>query len=97
MDVQQLNVTRVAAAESNPTGLWAGAPALAATTVDMVNTSGFDVLVTVTAGTVTSVKKNGVALASAAVAAPGLPVHLRPGHKLNVTYSVAPTLQWSYV
>jgi len=96
MDVQQYNVTYEAAAESNPVGLWSGAPSLAASTVDMVNTSGHDVLVTVTAGTVTSVKKNGVQLAAAAVAAPGLPVHLRPGHVLNITYSVAPTLQWSY-
>ena len=95
MDVQQLNVTRVAAAEANPTGLWAGAPTLASAT-DLVNTSGHDVEVSVTAGTVTAIKKNGVTLATAAVAAPGLNVRLRPGHKLNITYSVAPTLQWVY-
>lgn len=95
MDVQQFNVTSVAAAEENPTGLWAGAPTLASAT-DLVNTSGHDVEVSVTAGTVTAIKKNGVTLASAAVAAPGLLVRLRPSHKLNITYSVAPTLQWSY-
>lgn len=92
MDVQQLNVTRVAAAEANPTGVWAGAPALAASTVNMTNTSGFDVEVLITGGTVTFVKKNGVTMATAT----GVTVRLRPSHTLSITYSVAPTLQWSY-
>ena len=93
MDVQQLNVTLVAAAEANPTGVWAGAPALAASTVAMTNTSGFDVIVGISAGTVTVVKKNGVTLT--AITTPAQ-VHLRPGHTLAITYSVAPTLQWVY-
>lgn len=92
MDVQQLNVTLEAAAETNPTGLWSGAPALAASTVGMTNTSGHDVEVLITSGTVTFVKKNGVTLATAT----GVTVRLRPSHVLAITYSVAPTLQWSY-
>jgi hypothetical protein len=92
MDVQQYNVTVAAAAESNPVGVWSGAPSLAASTVDMVNTSGHDVEVTVTGGTVTFVKKNGATMATAT----GATVRLRPGHVLNLTYSVAPTLQWTY-
>jgi hypothetical protein len=92
MDVAQLNTTYKAAAEENPTGLWAGAPSLAASTVAMENTSGHDVEVLITSGTVTFVKKNGVTLATAT----GVTVRLRPSHKLAITYSVAPTLQWSY-
>lgn len=92
MDVQQLNTTLEAAAEANPTGLWAAAPALAATTVAMTNTSGHDVEVLITSGTVTAVKKNGVTMATAT----GATVRLRPSHTLSITYSVAPTLQWSY-
>jgi hypothetical protein len=96
VDVQELNTTLVAAAAENPTGVWAGAPAAASAT-DLVNTSGYDVEVQLVAGTVTSIKKNGVQLASAAVAAPGLIVRLQPGHVLNVTYSVVPTtFQWTY-
>jgi hypothetical protein len=96
MDVAQLNTLNEAAAESNPVGVWAGAPAAASAT-DLVNTSGHDVEVQLIAGTVTAIKKNGVTLASAAVSAPGLIVRLRPGHVLNVTYSVVPTtFQWTY-
>jgi hypothetical protein len=96
MDVQQYNSTYKAVCEEVPQGVWAGAPAAASAT-DLVNTSGHDVEVQLIAGTVTSIKKNGVQLASAAVAAPGLIVRLRPGHVLNVTYSVVPTtFQWTY-
>jgi hypothetical protein len=96
MDVQEYNTTYEAAADENPTGVWAGAPAAASAT-DLVNTSGHDVEVQLIAGTVTSIKKTGVELASAAVAAPGLIVKLRPGHVLNITYSVVPTtFQWTY-
>lgn len=93
MDIQQLNTLNVAAAAENPTGVWAGAPALAASTVAMTNTSGFDVEVLVSGGTVTFVKKNGVTFATATG---GPAVRLRPGHTISVTYSAAPTLQWSY-
>ena len=91
MDVQQFNVTYAAACAENPVGVWAGAPALAASTVDMTNTSGHDVEVVITGGTLTSVKKNGVQVATAATT-----VNLRPGHTLNITYSAAPTLVWRY-
>jgi hypothetical protein len=76
-----------------PAGTWAGAPALAASTVAMTNTSGYDVEVGISSGTVTVVKKNGVTLT--AVTTPAS-VRLRPGHTLAITYSVAPTLQWIY-
>lgn len=92
MDVQQYNVTSVAAAEENPSGTWAGAPSLAASTVAMTNTSGFDVEVGISSGTVTVVKKNGVTLTAITSGR----IHLRPGHTVAITYSVAPTMQWLY-
>jgi len=96
MDVAQYHTTYKAVCDEVPQGVWAGAPAAASAT-DLVNTSGHDVEVQLIAGTVTAIKKNGVTLASAAVAAPGLIVRLRPGHVLNVTYSVVPTtFQWTY-
>lgn len=76
-----------------PAGTWSGAPSLAASTVAMANTSGYDVEVGISSGTVTVVKKNGVTLT--AVTTPAS-VRLRPGHTLAITYSVAPTLQWVY-
>lgn len=76
-----------------PAGTWAGAPSLAASTVAMTNTSGYEVEVGISSGTVTVVKKNGVTLT--AITTPAA-VRLRPGHTLAITYSVAPTLQWVY-
>jgi len=93
VDVQQLAVTQAAADEEAPVGAWAGAPALAASTVAMTNTSGRRVVVGISAGTVTAVEKNGVTLT--AVTTPAQ-VTLRPGSTLAITYSVAPTLQWMY-
>jgi len=95
MDVAQYHTTYRAVCDEVPQGAWAGAPTLASAT-DLVNTSGYDQEVNVTGGTVTAIKKNGVTLATAAVAAPGLTMRLRPGAKLNVTYSVAPTVTWNY-
>jgi hypothetical protein len=92
MDVAQFNTLYAAVADESPTGLWAGAPALAASTVAMTNTSGHDIDVNITGGTVTAVKKNGVTLASAT----GVTIRVRPGHTWSVTYSVAPTQQVSY-
>lgn len=97
MDVDQYNTLRKAAAEENPTGVWAGAPALAATTVDMTNTSGFPVDVYIVgSGTVTVVKVDGAVTGLSSTTAPVGKVTLRPGGKLNLTYSVAPTLHWLY-
>jgi hypothetical protein len=93
MDIDQMNTLNVAAAAENPSGVWSGAPALAASTVAMTNTSGFDVEVNISSGTVTVVKKNGVTMTAVTSGR----VHLRPGATIAITYSVAPTLQWLYV
>lgn len=91
MDVQQFLVTEAAVDDEAPDGAWAGAPALAASTVDMVNTSGRRVVVYVSAGTVTVIKVDGVTTGLTAGSFP-----LRRGSTLNITYSVAPTLHWVY-
>lgn len=92
MDLQQLTTLEAVADTENPTGAWAGAPALAASTVDMVNTSGRHVTVYISAGTVTVVKINGITTGLTTPAT----IRLRRGDKLNITYSVAPTLVWLY-
>jgi hypothetical protein len=94
MDVQQYKVTKAAVDEERPTGLWTGAPALAASTVAMVNTSGYDVVCNVTGGTTTAVKRNGVTI-TGLTSAIGQ-ILLAPGSSIAVTYSAAPTLQWMY-
>ncbi len=92
VDVQQLTVTQAAQNAAAPVGVWAGAPALAASTVDMKNTSGRDVEVGISGGTVTVIKKNGVTLTATTSGR----FRLRPNSTINITYSVAPTLQWLY-
>src|SRR5262249_40068794 len=87
VDVQQLRVTEAAAAPADVS--WAGAPALAASTVDMKNTSGSVVTVYVSAGTVTVIKVGGVTTGLTSGS-----FRLRRGQALNITYSVAPTLKW---
>lgn len=97
VDVQQLETTMAAADADQPTGVWAGAPSLAASTVDMVNTSGRPVNVFIVgAGTVSVVKIDGATTGLASTTAPVGWVRLRRGGKLNLTYSVAPTLHWIY-
>ena len=91
MDVDQFNTLRVAASSDNPSGAWAGAPALAASTVDMTNTSGFPVVVYVSSGTVTVVKVDGVTTGLTSGA-----FRLRPGGVINLPHSVDPTLHWVY-
>lgn len=92
MDVQQYNVTEAAVDASNPSGAWAGAPALAASTVAMTNTSDKKVVVYISSGTVTVVKVNGITTGLTTAAT----VLLRRGDQLAITYSVAPTLKWIY-
>lgn len=91
MDVQELNVTSEAAIASNPSGLWTGAPALAATTVPMFNTSGHAVWVDVNGGTVTAISINGVATGFTAGS-----FRVAPNQSLSITYSAAPTVNWYY-
>jgi hypothetical protein len=93
MDVQQWNTTQAAADEENPTGLWASAPSLAATTVKMTNTSGFPVRVYCTGGaSVTVIKVNDVTTGAIAGS-----FYLRRGDNIALTYtSTAPTVKWFY-
>lgn len=80
-----------------PRGAWSGAPSLASSTVDMVNTSGFPVDVYIVgSGTITVVKVDGATTGLVSTTAPAGNVRLRPGGVLNITYSVAPTLHWIY-
>jgi hypothetical protein len=97
MDVQQYNATMDAVDAENPKGAWAGAPSLAASTVDMVNTSGHAVEVYIAgAGTITVVKVDGAVTGLVSTTAAAGKVRLRRGGVLNITYSVAPTLHWIY-
>lgn len=91
MDVQQYNITKAAVDSSNPSGSWAGAPSLAASTVEMVNTSGYTVWVDVAGGTVTAVKVNGVTTGFTSGT-----FRLLAGDDFSITYSVAPTLGWTF-
>ena len=59
MDVQEYTETKAAADEAAPSGAWAGAPSLAASTVEMQNTSGYPVWVDVVGGTVTVIEVEG--------------------------------------
>lgn len=97
MDVQQYNVTAAAADEENPVGVWAGAPAIAASTVKMVNTSGQPVVVDITGGTVTVVAVNGVTYKSANANVVSGRFRVRRGGNIAITYSVVPTnVTWYY-
>jgi hypothetical protein len=91
VDVAQLAVTQAAADAVAPDGAWAGAPALAASTVAMTNTTAGRVTVYVSAGTVTVVKVDDVTTGLTTGA-----FTLKPGSALKITYSVAPTLAWVY-
>ena len=83
--------------QSNPSGVWAGAPSLAASTAGMTNNSGQAVRVGISGGTFTVVKVNGVTLTGVTTAiTPTAFVRLRRGDVLAITYSSAPTLQWLY-
>lgn len=91
MDVQQFNITKAAADSVNPAGVWADAPSLAASTVAMTNNSGHTVWVDVSSGTVTVIKVDGdtTGLTSGSF-------RLLPNQDIAITYSVAPTVGWTY-
>jgi len=92
VDVDQLNTTLAAANAEKPDGDWSSKPAIAASTVAVTNSSGSNMFVEVTGGTVTVVKVDGVTV-GARVA--GL-FYVRAGSTIALTYSVAPTWQWFY-
>jgi hypothetical protein len=91
MDVQEYNTTKAAADFSNPTGVWANAPSLAASTVEMVNTSGYTVFVDISGGTVTHIFVGGVDTGFTAGT-----IKLAPGQDFSITYSAAPTVGWTF-
>lgn len=92
MDVAQLRATKDAANQTVPKGDWGQKPAIPATTVEVENTSGFPMWVEVTGGTVTAVKIDTVTIGSRVS---GM-FRVRPGSKISLTYSAAPTWQWFY-
>lgn len=91
-DVQQISVTNQALNASLPTGDWAAKPAVAATTVDVQNTSGYPMIVEITGGTVTAVKVDGVTVGSRTS---GM-FYVRNLSKIQWVGSGAPTWQWFY-
>ena len=92
-----LNWRYQSSSASSPSGAWSGAPSLASSTVDMVNTSGYPLQVFIAgAGTITVVKVDGATTGLVSTTAVAGMVRLRPGATLNITYSVAPTLHWIY-
>jgi hypothetical protein len=92
MDDKQLLVLQGVVNEGTAKGDWTGKPAIPASTVAATNTSGRDMNVEVTGGTVTVVKVDGVTV-GARVAGN---FHVRAGSTIALTYSVAPTWQWFY-
>lgn len=90
VDVAQLKATQDAANEVKARGAVAG-PALPASTVDGTNTTGKTLIGRISSGTVTVFKIDGVTIGGMTT---GEWFRLRAGSTFNITYSVAPTLQW---
>lgn len=76
-----------------PVGDWANKPVVPLTTVPVTNNSGYDMMVEVTGGTVTSIKVDGVTVGSR-VAGMFL---VRDGSTIAWAGSAAPTWQWFYL
>lgn len=92
MDVQQLRATQAAADDLKTKGaVTTGVPALPATGVPGTNTTTKTLRGRISAGTVTVFKVNGVTIGGMTT---GEWFWLRPGDTFEITYSVAPTLQW---
>lgn len=89
VDVKQLRETNRANRAEMPVGDWPSKPAVPATTVDQVNTSPWNMWVEVVGGTVTVVSVDGSSTGRVVGA-----FLLRPGSKINLTYSAAPTWKW---
>lgn len=90
VDVAQLQATQRAVEDSTPKGAVNG-PALPASTVDGVNDTGKTLRGRISSGTVTVFKIDGVTIGGMTT---GEWFTLRPNSTFNITYSVAPTLQW---
>lgn len=91
MDVAQLQATQRQANREKTSGALSNGPALPASTVDGKNSTGKNLWCRISGGTVTVVKVEGVTLG-------GLTtnewIRVRAGSTFQLTYSVAPTLQW---
>jgi hypothetical protein len=97
MDVQQYQATMAAVDAETPTGVWADAPAIADSTIPMVNTSGYAMIVDITAGTVTAVTVNGVVYKSQNANVTAGRFRVNRGGSIAITYSVVPThVVWYY-
>jgi hypothetical protein len=90
VDVQQLLATQAAANDLKTKGTVTG-PALGASTVAVPNLTGKTLLGRISGGTVTVFKVDGVTVGGMTT---GEWFWLRPGSSFEVTYTVAPTLQW---
>lgn len=92
MDVQQLRATQAAANDLKTKGaLTTGVPTLPASGTPGTNTTTKNLLGRISAGTVTVFKIDGVTIGGMTT---GEWFKLRPGSTFEITYSVAPTLQW---
>lgn len=92
MDDTQLKTLQDVQNDTKPLGDWTGKPAIPASTVAATNTSGYDMIVEVTAGTVTVVKVDDVTVGARVSGA----FLVRAGSTIKLTYSVAPTWQWFF-
>lgn len=81
-------------ANSTLLGIAVAAPAVPASGTPQTNTTGADVAVTVTGGTVTAIAVNGVAVLSG-VSLGGSVVAVPAGGTITLTYSSAPTWTWN--
>ena len=91
VDVAQLRTTQAAADAGKTKGALSNGPALPASTVDGVNETGKTLWGRISSGTVTVVKVDGVTIGGMTT---GDWIRVRPFSTFNITYSVAPTLQW---
>lgn len=89
-DVDQLRELQRVDNDSKTKGVVSG-PALGASTVAVLNSTGKTLLGRISSGTVTVFAIDGVTVGGMTT---GEWFTLRPGSTFAVTYSVAPTLQW---
>jgi hypothetical protein len=92
MDDTQFKTVQAVVNKQKPMGDWAGKPSVPATTVAATNTSGYDMIVEITGGTVTAVKVDGVTVGGRTSGA----FHVRAGSTIAWVGTVAPTWQWFY-
>ncbi len=91
VDVAQLKATQNAANSAKTKGTLSNGPALPATGVAGTNNTGKNLWGRISAGTVTVVKVDGVVLGGVTT---NEWIRVRAGSTFELTYSVAPTLQW---